>query len=337
MSIKNGVWFQSRTGGAYEAADMVYSRIIDYLFKNVLSKKYLHNTLSDNKMNNILFFWGSGGSGIEIWKPKCDYLNSYYVKSRDVIDQVSKGVIIPENGIVNINNKTVTFESKDTYDYDIILFCTGYKGLNCMPFLNENIITSQKYKHIFYVDDPTLMFIGFIRPFVTSIPMISELQSRWISKIIANKTILPSKEEMNNENKIDDLNQSKEFPCSYDRLPTIVDPFDYCNMISSKISTDINIIQLLFTNPNLLYMILFDSWNHHVYRLNDENKEKREIAIKNIKEVYNSKVSIKIRYSFFNTLFNILKSLILYILIIIVIILLYKNNVSNKPRKYNKR
>ena len=84
------------------------------------------------------------------------------------------------------------------------------------------------------------------------------------------------------------------------------------------------------------YMIIFGSWNHHVYRLNDENKEKRENAIKNIKEIYNLKPSIKVRHVFFTIILNLIKELLLYTLIIIVLILLYTNNLSNKPRKYNK-
>jgi dimethylaniline monooxygenase (N-oxide forming) len=337
ISIKNGVWFQNRTLGAYEPADMFYNRFLDYCIKNVLGKKYIHNQFNKNNNLFVSYFWGIGGSGIDIWKPKCDYLNSYYVKSREIIEQISKGVIIPENGIVNINNKIITFESNDSYEYDIILFCTGYKPLKCMTFLNENIIKSQKYKHIFYVDDPTLIFIGFIRPFLTSIPMITELQSRWISRIISNKSLLPSKENMNKENKIDKLKQKNEFSCSYERLPTIVDPYDYCNIISDKISTNIRITQLLFTNPKLLYMIYFGSWNHHVYRLNDINKEKRENAIKNIIEVFNSKISIKIEKFLFYTLFDMIKNLILYTFIIILIILLYKNNnISKKINKYYK-
>ena len=93
----------------------------------------------------------------------------------------------------------------------------------------------------------------------------------------------------------------------------------------------------MFTNPKLLYMIYFGSWNHHVYRLNDINKEKRENAIKNIIEVFNSKISIKIEKFLFYIVFDMIKNLIIYTFIIILIILLYKNNnISKKINKYYK-
>jgi dimethylaniline monooxygenase (N-oxide forming) len=328
ISIKNGIWFQNRIAGAYEAADMLYSRSIDYLFKNLLTKKYITYNLEPNKINNVQFFWGIGGSGIDIWQPKCDYLNSYYVKSREIIEQVSKGVIIPENGVASIDEKSVTFETNDTYEYDIILFCTGYKPLQCMKFLNNEIVTSQKYKHIFYVNDPSIMFVGFIRPYLTSIPMLSELQSRWVAKVICDKVTLPSTQYMNDENVKDDLKQQLEFACSYDRLHTIVDPYDYCNMIADNIGAQLNMSQLIFENPYLLYMILVGSWNHHVYRLNDPDEEKRAIAIKNIKMVYGEKISVKIKSILFHSIYSFIFNIILAILVIYAIIYFYHKSIK---------
>ena len=103
ISSKNGVWFQSRNTGAYEPADMFYSRSID-----------------------IVNFWGKYGHGIKEWKPSSDYLNSYYIKSRDLISSITKGQITPKGPIVNIN---IVFQNGEE-QYEIILFCTGIKLLN---------------------------------------------------------------------------------------------------------------------------------------------------------------------------------------------------------------
>ena len=76
VSIKNGAWFQNRNLGAYEPADMFYTRIWDFIVKNILSKKFIDNN------TNVEFWWGDKGSGIDIWKSKCDYLNTYLMIPR---------------------------------------------------------------------------------------------------------------------------------------------------------------------------------------------------------------------------------------------------------------
>jgi len=144
--------------------------------------------------------------------------------------------------------------------------------------------------------------------------MISELQSRWIAKIICKKLSLPSIEYMKNKTIKDDLKQQKEFPYAYKRLKTIVDPYDYCNTIADNIGAQINIYKLFLTNPKLFYIILFSSWNHHVYRLNDNNLVKRTIAIENIYNNYNNKTSEKI------------ESYIGMFLILFIILLYYISN-----------
>jgi len=201
ISIKNGVWFQSRMTGANDASDMFYSRAFDFVIKNIFSKKYFESITGFPEY--VERFWGTGGSGIDIWKPKCQYLNSYYVKSREIIEQISKGIVHPENGIINIEKNKIYFETGNSSEYDIILFCTGYTPTTCMDFLDKQIVNTQKYKHIFYAEDPSIMFVGFIRPYLTSIPMISELQSRWVAKSIKGEVNLPTIQNMIYENQQD--------------------------------------------------------------------------------------------------------------------------------------
>jgi dimethylaniline monooxygenase (N-oxide forming) len=326
ISIKKGVWFQNRIQGAYEPADMFYSRLLDYLIKNFLTKQFKTGDLDVNKIT--AHWWGDGGSGIDIWKPKCDYLNSYYVKSREVIEQISKGVIIPQNAVTKIHQNSVTFKTNDTFEYDIILFCTGFKPFGSMKYLNDEIVISKKYKHIFYPNDHSIMFVGFIRPYLTSIPMLSELQSRWVAKVICGKVSLPSIQDMNAENVKDDVNQRDEFPCAYDRLKTIVDPYDYCNTIADKIGAQLNKTSLLFNNPRLLYMILVGTWNHHVYRLNDPDEEKRKIAIENIKHGYDEKISEKIKNKVYDAIYNFFFNIFFILLFVVLFIYFYQKSLT---------
>jgi dimethylaniline monooxygenase (N-oxide forming) len=277
ISSRNGIWFQNRTWGAYEPADMFYSRLVDFSIKNVIGKHIVHNNFGDS-INNVERWWGKYGHGIKDWTPSSEYLNSYYVKSRNVIDSISKGQINPKNGVKNIEKKRVYFMDNTHDTFDVILFCTGYKGADCVAFLDKDI-RYDKYKHIFSPHQENLYFIGFIRPYLTSIPMLSELQSRLIvQEIMNNNRGLPNKTEMLSEIKKDREKQKKEFPSSYERLSTIVDPYDYCNMIANKINAHPNLLNMIISDPNLAYICITGSWNHHYFRLNDSDVKKQNYA-----------------------------------------------------------
>lgn len=316
LSMKNGRWFQPRFSGANNAADVFYSRMTDLFIKNLVGKKYINNTFG---LYDIKTYYGKFGSGIKEWEPKCDYLNDYYVKSRDVVDAVAKGKIKPRKYVESIDKKNIKFVDNDEVsEYDVILFCTGYNTKGCFNFLDKSY--DKKYKQIFVPGDKSIFFVGFIRPYLTAIPMLVELQTRWVAKVIVGKVQLQSEVEMLREIGEDRERQMKEFPCAYGRVP-IVDPYDYCNMIGKKIGAMPNLYKLFFTNNTLWKNIMFDSWNHHVFRLNDENIDKVRIAEENIMEYNSNDTSNVIRETIVTKLkigFGILIFLVLLVVVIII-------------------
>jgi hypothetical protein len=86
-------------------------------------------------------------------------------------------------------------------DVDIVVFATGY--LFSMPFLSRTegtqLITDGQrvhnlYRHLFYMNNPTLAFIGLpIR--VVPFPL-SQIQSKVIARCWSQKAPLPTKQEM---------------------------------------------------------------------------------------------------------------------------------------------
>jgi dimethylaniline monooxygenase (N-oxide forming) len=288
MSSRNGVWLQNRNSGAYSPTDMFYSRIIDFSIKKIFGKQII-DVFFGNNFLTVPAWWGINGHGIEEWETNSGYLNSYYVKSRDIINSISKGQIKPVNGVKDISNNEITFNNDKNDMFDVIIFCTGYKPFGGLKFIDKKYYNSI-YKHIFSSEDNSVYFVGYIRPYLTSIPMIAELQSRWIAQeIYNNNTSLPCKKEMLNEINIDNKKQQNEFPTSCQRLKTIVDPYDYCNMVADKINAKPNIFKYLLTDIKMFIIILFYSWNQHYFRLNDKCSDKALIAYKNIIELsYNS-------------------------------------------------
>jgi dimethylaniline monooxygenase (N-oxide forming) len=328
VSIKDGQWFQSRINGAYEPADMLYSRSVDYIIKNIIGKSYIDKNFSNAKEpHTVYYWWGEGGSGIDIWKPKCEYLNSYYNKSRDIINLVALGAVIPCGKIQNITNNLVECEGVNYSMYiDVIIFATGYKSINCMKFIDK-YVKIPRYKLVFPIHknnidniNGSIAFIGYIRPYLTSIPMMIEFQSRMVSKIFSNKIKLANDEELLKIIDIDMEKQKKEFPCNAERLPFLVDPYDYTNSIATIIDAHPNYWKIFWTDPILFNYLAFDSWNHFAYRLNDPDEKLRKLARKMIFEYHHNKISLKLRLFQFGYL---LKYTFILIYIIIFIILLY--------------
>lgn len=130
--------------------------------------------------------------------------------------------------------------------------------------------------------------------------MMAELQSRWVAQeIYNNNSSLPSKEKMLNEIIKDNNKQQNEFPSCCERLKTIVDPYDYCNMIADKINAKPNIWKFILEDMNLFIIILINSWNHHYFRLNDKSSDKVKIAYENMIDTcinYTSKLLANISF-----------------------------------------
>lgn len=104
---------------------------------------------------------------------------------------------IDSNGVVEfINNgrQEYTRLQGQKIRPDIIVLCTGYR--QSFPFLNttENKTPELRYptpdnanvRHIWKRDDPSVGFIGFVRPSLGAIPPLAELQAQlWVTNLLA--------------------------------------------------------------------------------------------------------------------------------------------------------
>jgi len=289
VSMRKGRWIQRRTAGTYAPADMFYNRFVDNIFKiNKIIVEYTFVPVLNG-------WWGESGSGVPEWETDAGYLNSYYIKSADILPKVTFGDVIPLEDITSVG-KTSVVSNSTSYDIDIIILATGYSGMSCYTFIPEFIKSGKYYDHIFHCDDPSIVKVGFIRPFLTSIPMIIEMQSRYVAKAFAKKISLPSNDEMKEQYAIMKHKQSIEFKYDYERVSGIIDPYDYMNMVGSKIGAAPNLLILVFKDPVLVYYIIFKSWSHFVFRLNDPDPEKRKIAKEQILALENNESSKKIEW-----------------------------------------
>ena len=312
-----------------QASDLFYSRYFDFIIKHITGKKILYKFFTKTFMK---FMWGdNGNNGINAWKPNHDNLAGYHAENKTLKQFLFKKELELKPTVKNINGSRILFQDNSFEEIDYILDCSNGeedegKINKCFSFLKMTTdsttrdLSKNLYKHIFSPHDQSLYFSGFIRPYVTSVPMLAELQARWIGQEIhsGNKG-LPSKARMIQEIQKDKKKRQKEF--GDQASVVLVDPYNYGNMIASKIKAVPNWIKLFFANFQIFFISLFFTWNHHFYRLNDENKKKRKIAMDNIME--NSKNCSSVGIMCFSQ-FMYVVTLILIVLVVILVLSLNK-------------
>ena len=282
MSIKGGQWFQSKILGADFPADMFYNRYVHKLW--YWWALHVFGPI-------VELVWGKGGSGIAEWAPHSGYLNGPYNKSREVITKVAQGDVVPKGEVTDVNNKQVTFSDGSTLEPDVIIFATGYTPR--LPFEIEGVEADldNRYKHVFPAGESSLAFIGYVRPYLGSIPMLAELQARMIAGVFVGKTRLPQVDRMKRLIIKDQVRCKREFPADAKRLPFIVNPFDYCDDIACHIGSKPNTWLLFFTDNKLWRSIVFQPWSPFQWSVHGVSKEKRTIALEQIAAINDTNVA----------------------------------------------
>jgi len=286
MSIRKGQWFQGKIVGPYESADLYFNRYMIYIWCKPFAKwiGFLNE-----------FIWGKGGTGIEKWKPNSTYGDSFLTKGRECLLWIAKGKIIPCSGITKIDNSNI-YCNDEIINADYIILCTGYNNSHLKKILPNIDYNKNKYKLIFDPDDTSLSYCGFIRPFITSLPLVSELQARLISNVYSNKVELPDKNSIMKTIKKDDDRRKSRFSKDYDRLNYLINPYTYCDEISNLIGCKPNMFKLFFTNHRLWRTMFFFPWSQFHYTINSDNEKTKKISIEQLEKTRNSLAGKRLKY-----------------------------------------
>jgi len=227
--------------------------------------------------------WGKGGSGVDVWQPKCQYFHGFLNKSRDVIDKVALGKVQPRGAAVKVEGKNIWFKGRSKPDHiDHIIFATGYR--DNVPYLEKGQSYTRAYKLVFDPRDPTLCFVGSPRPMIGSIPALAELQARWAAKVYAGKATLPSSEDMVRLMAEDHIRHKRVFPQDDHSLPQLVNHWEYSDEIASYFGAKPRLVRWFFRNPFKWWRIISAPWSAFIYRV--EDPKTREQALKNIEKTW---------------------------------------------------
>ena len=286
MSIRNGQWFQGKIISTDEVADLYFNRFMYYIW----GKPYQALIGWTNELA-----WGNGGTGVKEWQPKTPYSTSFLSKGREHIIWISKGKITPCGKITTIKDNIVNFETCNVAA-DYIILCTGYENTHLKTLLPKTDYDKHKFKLVFDPDDLSLSYCGFIRPIITSIPLICELQARVISKVYSNQIQLPEKNEMMKIIQTDLNIRKQKFQKDWHRLKYLVIPYSYSDELASLIKCKPNMLKLFFTNNYLWRIVFFYPWSQFHYTINSDNEEIRKIALHQLEKNKNCLSGQRLRY-----------------------------------------
>jgi hypothetical protein len=223
------------------------------------------------------YAFGFNGHGQEAWRTSAPYFRSFANKSTEVLAQVKAGKITPKRDIVRCDGKMVHFTDGTRKQVDHIVICSGYRV--SFPFFDETVSAGtdqrQWFKYIFYHTDPSLAFVGFVRPVIGSIPGIAELQSRYVAKVFAGRCGLPEPTAREATITADAEFWNNHFRLTSRRLSGLVDHFIYCNQLARLIVCYPNFVGLLRSSPRLWWRAIIAPWNGCQFWLNDREHRDR--------------------------------------------------------------
>jgi len=229
--------------------------------------------------------WTTGGSllayqghGIPEWKNEAGFFKFFINKNGRVLDFVDFKKLIPKSGIKSCEGTRVTFTDGTELDFDLIIMSTGYKVEHpYLPKEYSDVKVRKLYKMLFNIEDPTICFIGLVRPIVGSIVTIAEMQSRWMAKVFADKVPIQSLEERMKERKEDDAFWNNYFKDSSQRIEGLVELFTYTDSIAQHARVYPDYWSLFKKSPSQWLTAYFAPYNGAAYRLNEKQHLDRSI------------------------------------------------------------
>ena len=229
--------------------------------------------------------WTSNGSllayqghGIPEWKNNSEFFRFFINKCASVLDLVDYKRLVPKGDITECNEKEITFIDGTKEEFDLVIMSTGYNTE--YPYLSDqyaNKDVRDRYKFIFDVEDPSIAFIGLVRPIIGSVVGISELQARLAARIYSKKVPLVSLKKRREVVKADFTFWSNYFKKSSQRIQGLVEVFTYTDDIAKIAGVYPDYWSLFKKNPQHWYIAFFSPYNGATYRLNEPEHQEQAI------------------------------------------------------------
>jgi dimethylaniline monooxygenase (N-oxide forming) / hypotaurine monooxygenase len=269
--IPNGQWLVPKVVDQLPPFPRSTPKVLDHTSSRVRQLLSPTHQYSPFISQYLEFAWGFNGHGQEAWRTDAPYNRSFFNKSRNVLSRVKSGHIIPKRDIAYCRERTVHFTDGTSADADYIITCSGYRA--AFPFFDQSVTPGTDprkwFKYIFYNEDPSLAFVGFVRPIFGSIPGIAEMQSRYVAKVFSGKCQLPDPVERRATIDRDATFWNRHFRYTSLRLAGLVDHFLYCDQLARLIGCYPNWGRLFLSSPRRWWQAITAPWNGCQFWLND--------------------------------------------------------------------
>ena len=229
--------------------------------------------------------WTTGGSllayqghGIPEWRNKASFFKAFINKNGKVLDLVDYKRLVPKGAIVSCKGREVTFIDGTKQEFDLAIMSTGYNVE--YPYLPErysSIEIRQRHKMVFDVEDPSLAFVGLVRPIVGSLVALSEMQARWAAKMFSHKVPMKSLEERRQDVQRDLAHWSEYFKNSSQRIQGLVEAYTYVDDIARQAKMFPDFWSLFKKNPRHWMAAYFSPLNPSMHRLNEPDQLEKVI------------------------------------------------------------
>ena len=219
------------------------------------------------------------GHGIPEWRNNTPFMHQFINKNGHILDLVDYTKVIPKGAITACNGREVTFADGSSSEFDIIILSTGYT--ECFSFLPQERRPQyfrKLHKHVLDNEDPSLAFVGYIRPVVGSNFGIIEIQSRWLARIISGRVPLKPKAERLEETRADAHFWQEYFKTTVQPRDKIVEMFFYVNNMGKLAKVYPDRWALFKRNPYGWYMSVVGPYNAALFRLNEDEHRDRAMA-----------------------------------------------------------
>ena len=163
-------------------------------------------------------------------------------------------------------------------EFDLVIMSTGYKTeFSYLPERYAKQDVRQRYKFVFDAEDPSIAFIGLVRPLVGSLITIAEVQARLAARVFSEKISLPSTKERKEVVKKDFDFWSNHFKKSSQRIEGLVESISYIDDIAKVAQIFPDYWSLFKRNPYHWYVAYFSPYNGSMFRLNEPHYQEKAI------------------------------------------------------------
>jgi dimethylaniline monooxygenase (N-oxide forming) len=151
-------------------------------------------------------------------------------KNERLFKPIAEGKVLPNiGGIARFEQDAVVFQDGSRQQIDAVVFCTGYQLK--FPFLQLPVHNMRDlYKQMFIPEvGASLAFVGFVRPQQGGIPVIAEMQCRYLAMLGSDAASLPAVTEMHDIIRHD----TRHWQTEYKITPHVPSLVNYCHYMDS--------------------------------------------------------------------------------------------------------